>query len=140
MLKYSRPNAWSEITQQIASEPSRSLVVTQKLTTNEPQLSVAQDLIASEAGGATKEHINSNIGQTVDSAKLVKSLAVDFVTETGLSDHDSMQASLNGSKGESGDQGGNQRDSEKQDSDGAIILERDRQDGVNGLLKSSATE
>jgi len=54
---------------------------------------------------------------------------MDFVTETGLSDHDSIQASLNGSKGEAGDQGGNQRDSEKQDSDGRPSgSERDRQE------------
>ena len=129
MLKSSQPNSWSEFAQQIIAETSRSLVGTQKLTTIESQLSVAQDLIAAETGGATKEHITSNIGQTVDAAKLVKSLAMDLITETGLSDHDSIQASLNGSKGESGDQGGHQRDSEKQDLDGRPSgSERDRQE------------
>ena len=129
MLKPSQPNSSSDFTQQIIAETSRSLVGTQKLTTNEPQLSVAPDLTGAESGGATKEHLTSNIGQSADLAKLVKPLAMDFVTETGLSDHDSIQASLNGSKGESGDQGGNQRDSEKQDSDGRPSgSERDRQE------------
>ncbi len=130
MLKAPKPNSWSDFTQQITSEPSRSLVGTQKLTTNESQLfSVAPDLSASEASGTTKEYLTSNIGQSPDLAKLVKPLTMDFVTETGSSDHESIQASLNGSKGESGDQGGNQRDSEKQDADGRPSgSERDRQE------------
>ena len=119
MLKSPQSNSSSDFTQQIISAPSQSLVGTQKLTTNEPQLlSVAPDLSAPEAGGTTKEHLTSNLGQSADLAKLLKPLTMDFVTETGSSEHDSIQASLNGSKGEAGDQGGNQRDSEKQHSDG----------------------
>ena len=123
MLKSPNPNSWSEFTQQITSEPSRSLVGTQKLTTNESQLfSVAPDLSAPEAGGTTKEYLTSNIGQSADLAKLVKPLTMDFVTETGSSDHESIQASLNGSKGESGDQGGNQRNSELGGTDIWIVV------------------
>ena len=141
MLKSSRPNSSSDFTQQIISETSRSLVGTQKLTTNEPQLSVAPDLTGAESGGATKEHLTSNIGQSADLAKLVKPLAMDFVTETGLSDHDSIQASLNGSKGESGDQGETNeiRKSKIRTEDHQVLKEIAR-NGVNGLLKSSATE
>ena len=130
MLKSANMNSWSDFTQQITSEPSRSLVGTQKVTTNDLQhFSVAPDLNPAETGGATREQLSSNIGQIGDLAKLVKPSAMDFVTETGSADHDSIQASLNGSRGESGDQGGNQRDSEKQDADSRPSgSERDRQE------------
>ncbi len=130
MLKSANMNSWSDFTQQITPEPSRSLVGALKLTTNESQhFLVAPDLNLAETGGVNKEQLTSNIGQSGDLAKLVKPLAMDFLTETGSSEHDSIQASLNGSRGESGDQGGNQRDSEKQDTDGRPSgSERDRQE------------
>jgi hypothetical protein len=130
MLKSSQPNSSFDFTQQIIAEPSRSLVGMQKLTTNEPQFfSVGPDLSAAETGGTTKEHLTSSMGQSADLAKNIKPLTMDFVTEPGSSEHESIQASLNGSRGEAGDQGGNQRDSEKQLSDGRPPgSEGDRQD------------
>ena len=130
MLTSPSTNAWSEFTQQITSESSRSLVSTVKLTSNEPQfLPVTPDLNPTENSGVIKEQLASNIGQSGDLAKLIKPAMADFVSEPGSPDQDSMQASLNGSRGESGDQGGNQRDSEKQGADGRPSgSERDRQD------------
>ena len=130
MLEASQPNSSSDFTRQIISEPSRSLVGTQKLITNEPQLfSGAPDLNPAETSGAVKESLASNIGHSPDLAKVVKPSTIDFVMETGSSNHESIQAGLNGSKGEAGDQGGNQRDSEKQHSDGRPSgSERDSQE------------
>ena len=129
MLKSSNRNSWPEFTQQISADPSRSLPGAVRLTTNEPQFfSSALDVNPAESGGANKEQVTSNIGQSADLAKLLKPSTMDFVIETRSSDHDSTQSGLNGSRGESGDHGGNQRDSEKQDADGQPSgSERDRQ-------------
>ena len=65
ITRSSNTNSSSDFTQQIISETSRSLIRPQNLTTNEPQaLSAAPDLSGAEAGGATKEHLTSNIGQS----------------------------------------------------------------------------
>jgi len=130
MLKSSRSNSWSESAQPITSQPMRSLAGSQKLTTNDPQFfSVAPDLNLAEAGGATKEQSTAHIGQSVDLAKGVKPSTIDLITETGSSDQDSIQGSSHGSRSDSGDQGGHQRDSEKQDADGRPTgSERDRQE------------
>ena len=130
MLKLSETNSWPEVTQQINPDLSRSMLGAVKLISNEPQhVSVVPELNPSETGGAARDQLTSNISQTGDLGKLVKPSAMDFLMETGSSDHDSIQAGSNSARGESGDQAGNQRDSEKQDANGRpSSSERDRQE------------
>ena len=130
MLASSRSNSWSDATQSIASTPPFSSAVALKHVSTESQSTLgASDLSTTENGGVIKEHIALSIAPNGDTSKLVKPLTVDVLSDWGSTDVDLTQPGANSSRGDSSDQDGGQRGSEKQDPDKrSDSFEKDRQD------------